>query len=419
MQHDYSDPDYCKALEDLFKPGNGISPPTLAGRDEEQALLGGYLGTAQGETDPDGRLLSRIPHDVVLYGPRGNGKTVLLDAFAGISRALAAKAHVVELRPKLLHSPADMAGLLLHNDDDAMAGLLEKARPDVVTLGLPGFAKADWKALSMADKDSLRVRHLQGLLSMRCRDRPLIVTVDEAHTLDINMGATLLNLSEALRKRGARFLLVLAGTPNLESHLTQMNATFWGRSKVLPIGRLDEAATRAALENPLKGLSVEFDPDALDRVVEDSQRYPYFIQIWGKALCDVLVKAKQGRIITAALAEEAAPAAARQRDGYYAQRYRETEDQGLLAGARALAGRFGPAKTPLSRPALWEALTAAGVAKDEGRAKEDFRALADLGYVWCQPDSVMWEPGIPSLMDYVLENANVQRNDGGGKPGGP
>ncbi len=55
-----------------------------------------------------------------------------------------------------------------------------------------------------------------------------MVTVDEAHMLDIEVGSTLLNLSQNLRgEHTAPFLLVLAGTPNLEMHLGRIGATIW------------------------------------------------------------------------------------------------------------------------------------------------------------------------------------------------
>ncbi len=60
----------------LFQPGAGASPPTLAGRDAQQAVLSRCLVDLVAGTAP--------PHDVVLLGPRGNGKTALLNWFKGV-----------------------------------------------------------------------------------------------------------------------------------------------------------------------------------------------------------------------------------------------------------------------------------------------------------------------------------------------
>ena len=53
-----------------FRPGAGALPPYLAGRTSEQALCRALLGDLR-----DGLAPSR---DLVLHGPRGNGKTALL-----------------------------------------------------------------------------------------------------------------------------------------------------------------------------------------------------------------------------------------------------------------------------------------------------------------------------------------------------
>ena len=53
-----------------FRPGPGGLPPYLAGRESEQALFLLLLGDLQ-----DGLAPSR---EIVLHGPRGNGKTALL-----------------------------------------------------------------------------------------------------------------------------------------------------------------------------------------------------------------------------------------------------------------------------------------------------------------------------------------------------
>ena len=37
--------------------------------------------------------------------------------------------------------------------------------------------------------------------------------------------------------------------------------------------------------------------------------------------------------------------------------------------------------------------------------------MRDLGYVWRPETTPMWEPGIPSLMDYVREFTPSESND--------
>ena len=91
---------------------------------------------------------------------------------------------------------------------------------------------------------------------------------------------------------------------------------------------------------PLQAKGIGFDPDALARVVADSQGYPYFIQLWGKALCEVLVNTKQGKQITASVADEAWPVVEAARRDYYQDRYDELQKLGLLDAAERVADTF-------------------------------------------------------------------------------
>ena len=242
-------------------------------------------------------------------------------------------------------------------------------------------------------------------LLARCRRKPLAVLLDEAHTLALDVGAALLNASQQVRADAA-FLLVLAGTPGLPDRLSAMDASFWSRlgEGLLGVGRLDDAAAREALATPLAAHNVAIEADALDAVVEHSQRYPYFIQLWGDAIWQR--HAALGVPITAALVAATVPDVAPLVADYYQTRYRELRTEGLLAPATAVAEllQAQPGATASERE-LDAALAAAGVAEAADRVAM-LDGLNRLGYIWCPPGQLpplAWAAGIPSLTTYILE----------------
>ena len=364
----------------LFTPGTGAVPPALTGREREQEVLLRCLEDLRGGAAP--------PHDVALMGPRGNGKTVLLNWFAGACRE-SRRIEVVRLAPSETRTGQALVDSLLP------APAISKVLPG--KLGVAGIGAAEWAAAAAP------VHELCGRLVARCRRKARVVLLDEAHTLDRDVGQSLLNLSQEVRGQ-APFLLVLAGTPGLPAHLSTMDASFWsrlGRGR-LGIGLLSDAAARAALVRPLAEHGVSIDGAALDVVVAHSQRYPYFIQLWGEALWDRRLAAGATRL-SAADVSAAQPGVVARITDYYQDRYRELESRGLLPAAVAVARPFRAAATA-SDAALDAALTATGADPARRLAARD--ELNRLGYLWSPPGQappVAWVPGIPSLMTYVTE----------------
>ena len=247
----------------VFKAGDGAMPPALTGRTAEQTvLLRCFAGVSNGEAPP---------HNVVLIGPRGNGKTVLLRWFQDACAKNDPPVDVLSLTPSAL---PDLAALLhVLAPHRGIAKLLPR-KIGIASIGSAECARPNGR------------RDLAAALTSRCRRRPLVVLLDEAHTLHVDVGTGLLNASQQVRGAHAPFLLVLAGTPGLPAHLNAMDASFWSRlgQGKLGIGRLSEEAARQALTKPLEARDVHIDADVLASVVAESQCYPYFVQLWGDAL---------------------------------------------------------------------------------------------------------------------------------------
>ena len=354
-----------------FRPGPGGMPPYLAGRETEQSLLRSLLAhLAAGEPPPS---------EVVLYGPRGNGKTVLL----GWLRQEAASWQSIEtvtLLPSGIPNPDRLRELLssrpwqdrLTPQQRAVAGLLVR----------PGFQPPP----------------LEEVLAARARKNPLLVVMDEAHTLDLEVGRELLQSSQEVGRRPP-FLLVLAGTPNLRGHLGAMGASFWSRARRLRIGRLDEAATAEAFRRPFAEARLPLRKEALQRLVHESQGYPFFIQLLGEA---AWARAAAGAGAVSLAAVEAALSEFEETKGeYYLERLDELRKGQILPVGRAVAEAFEGRSVLGDRELARAVADGLGGGAEADSLERVTDTLRDLGYIWRVKARPEWEPGIPSLMDYI------------------
>lgn len=363
-----------------FKPGFGGMPPHLAGRRDEQHLFRGLL-TDMENGEP-------LASDVVLYGPRGNGKTVLL-------RWLEEEAASREKIETAVLLPTDVP------DQRRLAELLApKSWWDRLTPQQVEVAGVAWRPGAAGGPPPLG-----DLLVARARKAPLLVVMDEAHTLDLEVGRALLNAGQRARGRYP-FLLVLAGTPGIEGHLNAMGASFWSRAWTRRIGRLDRAGTEEALRRPFEAAGMRVDGSVLAEMVRLSHGYPFFVQLLGReAWAEAARPAGSGAVSREAFGRAKPRFEHRKRD-YYRQRYRELEDGDLLPAGRAVAETF--ARKPVLDTASLRRAIRAGVPDaalpEVARAE---RALTDLGFIWGTSPDPGWEPGISSLLDYVREHAPV------------
>ena len=362
-----------------FRPGPGRLPPHLAGREEEQALFRSLLALLDRREPP--------PNEVILYGPRGNGKTALL-AWVQTVAAPSYSVDVLRLTPSNLRTGVQPAERLLpkHWWD----GIAQD------TISVRGLTWRPGEGAPAPEADQV--------LAARASKRPLVVLLDEAHTLDPRVGQELLNAAQSVALTSP-FLLVLAGTPDLRAHLQTMAASFWNRGHKIRIGRLDESAAADAIRRPLETEGVSISPEALTRIVRESHGYPYFLQLWGAALWNRLPTdpSVPPRDLTTADATACQPVFVSERNDYYIDRYDELKEIRLLGAARAVAEAF-EAKDRLSDPEL-DAAIRRGLGPEADHEAVDAAAqqFRHLGFVWRPRATLDWEPGIPTLMDYIRE----------------
>ena len=368
-----------------FQPGTGGLPPYLAGREEEQSLFRSHF-----EVLRRGR---SAPAEILLYGPRGNGKTALLAwAEREVEGDEGLDAHW--LVGSDIPAPADFVSLL------DLGSWLRKIAPESVSVAGVG--------VSLRRGGDRPIRLAEALVA-RAKAKPLLVLLDEAHTLEPKVGQWLLNAAQIAGRR-APFLLVLAGTPDLRARLSEMEASFWNRATKLPVGRLDETAAAEAIRRPLADDGIAVEAEALERMVRESHGYPFFVQLWGRA---VWRRARRSAAVaggvTTAVVEDAVGEFEAQRSDYYLDRFRELEKRELLPAARAVAAAFRDGSR-LGDAAFERAIAGSGGGPGVSEAAE---ALEHLGFVWQTRGTPSWEPGIPSLMDYIVEHAPPAEEGGG------
>lgn len=373
-----------------FRPDFGGIPPLLAGRVKEKRTLDTGLKQLQ-KCIP--------PITVLISAPRGMGKSVLLNVLNEKANRLG-----IEFRKK--HA----------GDIETVQQLTEWLAPDLVEAargrgrnvggGIPALATVHYGSTAgpALGEPAWDVR-LQDALLERYRDKPLVICVDEAHTLRPPVARSLGSLRHQLNDRKRPVWLLLAGTPGLNATLSNADATFTERVTDLAPPMLSGEDSATALRSPLATRGWQVDEDALSKVVEDSRGYPYFLQLWGKEIWDAGVACSEARL-DADTVENAGVEVAARRNQFYNRRYKE------LMGTR----RNGPFDD-VDIVAVTQAVIDA-VRRQQGASLLDIdNAISEhlpprgnpapirqyyeaTGFIW-DPEPDRYQPGIPSLVDYI------------------
>ncbi|MBK4162251.1 AAA family ATPase [Corynebacterium macginleyi] len=254
----------------------GATPPYLAGRKDSIEEFAYALDDGPGSHE-------RIS---LVVGPRGVGKTVLLNAFKDaasdrgwrILNDTASAGFAERLRAEIINT--------LHLNRAALKGFnLHLFQLDIGMEWDPRALSTETYPLRKALKDLL---HAQRELDRISHGEPtrVLIALDEMHHLRsdevIDFGATI----QHLVREGENIAVVMAGIPSsikplLASQDNSNPVTFLRRANRIELDRVADTDVRKALQASVEETKVKWDPDALHSAVSACQGYPFMIQLVG------------------------------------------------------------------------------------------------------------------------------------------
>ncbi|MCY3770141.1 MAG: ATP-binding protein [Gammaproteobacteria bacterium] len=333
---------------------------------------------------------------MIVYGPRGNGKTALLRSLQKNIRRENPGVSSVWMTPDDIPTPQALLAEIA-----ATGGLKVKKVASGIDLKLFNVS---------VELEDGHVLNATQLIQKRCTQTPFVLIIDEAHMLEPKVAQVLLNASQKVRGGGGAFFLVLAGTPGLEMALNQADASFWDRNALFPLGRLTVEESMEALVEPLDRFDISFADGVAADVAMRAQCYPYFIQLWGREIATHL-HTHGGQCVGETLTRTVEPEVDWRRRQLYRKRYKELEEgkrgTGLLSVAVTVTtafGRVGNQAIPV------ETLKEQIRSMTGPEYLTDLEELVRVGFIWevQKPNGFFYEVGIPSLMSYVADQSQKQ-----------
>jgi hypothetical protein len=277
-----------------FAPGAGTQPPELAGRDDLREQVRIALERTRAR---------RPTKSILMVGLRGVGKTVLLDRMREDAEATGIQTVRIEA-PESRSLPGVLAPALRHSLlrlswNEQARDLAQRA-----LRALAGFARAlkvkyrdievgiDFEPEpGLADNGDLEL-DLQALLeavgeAAAGASTALAIFLDELQYVAEQELAALITALHRLAQRRLPVVLIGAGLPQLRGRMGNAKSYAERLFDFPEIGPLSPDDAIRAIEKPVQDEGCDITPEALQRILEATQRYPYFLQEWGKHSWDV------------------------------------------------------------------------------------------------------------------------------------
>jgi len=246
-----------------FVPSFGVQPPVLIGRSDE--LLDVRDGILEGPGSP---LRANK-----FTGPRGVGKTVLLEAAADIARELGWIPISVTASANMLEEILDLA-------IEKTAHLRDLPKRKIASLTVSGTGVGLVPPI-VEHQPGWRVQMSRILEIVEAHNTGLFFTIDEVSARHEAL-ATFGKQFQHFRREGREVAFAAAGLPlNVEDFERLEDTTFMRRAVPHHLGDVSIAAVREALATTFAAAGKLVDPLALRLLAEASEGYPFLVQLIG------------------------------------------------------------------------------------------------------------------------------------------
>lgn len=275
-------------IRNPFTPGAGAPPPELAGR--EPILAAAALALERIRN-------GRADKSQLLLGLRGVGKTVLLTRIATTAESL--DYHVIQLeapegkRLATHLAPALQRALLRFSRLERAK--VQARRALAVLRGFASAFKVKIGDVEVAVSDAAPTLPASGTLELdlpellvatgeaaQAADSAVALCIDEVQYLGEEDLRALIMALHRVAQRGLPFVLFGAGLPHVAGLAGEARSYAERLFDFPPVGPLDAESARRAISEPLRAERVTIAPEALTRIVDVTEGYPYFLQEWGK-----------------------------------------------------------------------------------------------------------------------------------------
>jgi len=246
-----------------FKPTAGANPPLLVGRDE---VIEEFIESIDDGPGAPGRL-------TIFSGPRGIGKTVMLNA---VGNELQASHQWLVINETATPGFLDRIA-------EAARDLLDTGHRSVTGVTLPGYLGGGGITLAPPEQQHPGgFRKAVGLLLDQCEARQtgLLVTLDE---VQVNPElAQLAADTQHLIRDDRQIAMVFAGIPSsVNDLLNDQLTTFLRRANRVDLGDIPIADAAAAIQATLQENGRTISQAALEAAARATGGYPFMIQLVG------------------------------------------------------------------------------------------------------------------------------------------